>query len=211
MKRLFLIGIWSVSTLLSAQGLAEAATLAQEETAAPAPFAPWIYVNPNRFGTAVGAPWNQISSAGNTTGLAATNLLNASSVATTVDINITVAATEQFYNSPGSTGNNSGVYPDNAQSRGWATSAPFTFRLEQLTPSTEYKIDFFATLHSYHGSSASYTVNGVSGIYSGLASNTSTLYSVETTSDASGIITITIAPDGGGTYASVCAFVISKR
>ena len=213
MKRIFLIGILAIASLMNAQGggLAEAALLAEAGAdAAPAPFVRWIYVNPNRFGTAAGSPWNDVSAASNSTGAKATNLNNASAVATTVDINMTVATTTQFFTTPGGTGSNSGPFPDNAQQRGWGSTTSFTFEIQQLSASTEYKLEFFASLEAFQGNTASFTVNGVGGTYTSLANNTTTLYTVETTSDGSGVITVTIAP-GDGTTASLCAFVISKR
>lgn len=186
-------------------------TLVMDNSGAPAPFVRWIYANPNRFGSAAGSPWTDLGAATNSTGIKVSNLNDSTGTPTTVDINFTVATTEQFFTTPGSTGSNSGPFPDNAQSRGWGSTASFTFKIEQLTADTDYKLEFFASLQSYQGNEQSITVNGVAGTYSGLSNNTTTLYTVETTSDGSGDITVVVAPSGGSSHCGVCALVISKR
>lgn len=200
---MMIVGLIMISQLLSAQGEYYYA----KPVVSGATWSPWIYVNPNRFGSAEGLPWKNIGGASNSTGAIGTNIEDGAGVVTAVDLEITVASTEQFLTTPGSTGSNTGAFPDKVQSRGWGSTASFTFEIQDLSANTSYKIEFFTSLQSYHGTVNDFTVNGVLHTYTGVDDNTNNLLEVITTSDGAGTIEVVISLNTG-THCGLAGFII---
>lgn len=183
---------------------------ASVDTGSAPPAEPRVLLNFTRF-TVNGAPWVDLNADARVTGTKATNVNDEFGTPTTIDVIVDVAATESFYSSPGSTGSNSGPYPDNVQTRAWGSNnASWTVRIAGLEVSTSYSFTFFASQQNFHSNSQNIEFNGgATQTMTGLFDNKTTLFPYTVTSNGSGEVSIRCFPTGTS-YAVLGALVIQK-
>ena len=181
------------------------------------------YVNPN-FTLSVNwtdgaykgaAPWNNTNkrpALGDVYG----NLVDQNNVNTGIaiqvmtpwqQVNSGVNSNNQGY----STGNNSGIYPDNVLlSNVWTQNVKQTFKLTGLKPKYKYSFTFFGSRNGISDDRiASYTINGSSVTLNAKnnANQTATLSNM--VADSTGAISVDLAPAAGQIYAYINAMVVT--
>ena len=175
-----------------------------------------VYINftPNSTQFPVGAPWN------NTNRLPATNsnfpnLLNASGTNSGIGFIILTPWQNQYNgtNTTGvTTGNNSGVYPDNVMRTAYFTASPAQeMKFYGLNPNLSYSFTFFGSRSAVNDDRTSvYTINGssVSLNAANNSSNTVTLFNVTPAADSS--VVLKLDKGGSSAYGYLNALVIES-
>nr|WKN35513.1 LamG domain-containing protein [Tunicatimonas sp. TK19036] len=158
-----------------------------------------------------GSGWNN-TSGHPVQGASYQNLTDVSGQATSFDLVIGSNWTSQGSNTLGaSTGNNSGIYPDNVlKSAYWTSAGTETVRLEGLDDSRSYTLTFLGSRQANDDRSTRYSVGGQSVVLNA-AGNTSQTVSLTNLSPSNGQLSFTIARTGGSSYGYLNALVIEER
>jgi len=154
-----------------------------------------------------GAPWNNMNAAP-TAGLVRTNFLDANGNTTTVGINMVTAWVGAMANGV-TTGNNSGVFPDNVMRTLYfgSNNTPHQFRLTGLSASKKYSLKFFggypwspAQVAQYGGLVTNFSV-GSETLSLDAANNTSQFVQINGISaDAGGNIVVNVSKAVGSGF-----------
>jgi len=171
-----------------------------------------IYVNFSNTTSSVGpSPWNNFNSVP-FAGKSLTNMIDDSETPT--GVSITQVDTWEGANLLGaSTGNNSGVFPDNVTRSVYYQSGttPRTLRIAGLnTVNTRYNLVFFASRQAGDDRSTSYTANGQTVILNAANNTNQTVQINGLLPDANGVIEFSCLKAGTSPYAYLGAVVIQS-
>ena len=109
-----------------------------------------------------------------------------------------------------STGNNSGIYPDNVlKSAYWTDGAVQTLSLEGLDDTRTYTLTFLGSRAANDNRTTVYTV-GTQSVTLNAAGNTQETVSLRDLSPDAGVITFTISSGGGSTYGYLNALIVEE-
>ncbi|HEU4554095.1 MAG TPA: putative Ig domain-containing protein, partial [Chitinophaga sp.] len=108
------------------------------------------------------------------------------------------------------TGNNSGIYPDNAMTSNWWTqNAKQTMRFTGLKPGFKYSFTMFGSRYGISDTrAATYTINGASVTLNGTNNINQTVTINNVRADSAGGVTFDIQPAAGSQYAYINTLVI---
>lgn len=173
-----------------------------------------IYINFNDGGITIGAPWN---STGKQPSLNNNhpNLLDENGVATNIGFRIT--SNWQFLQ-PGSnnfgatTGNNSGVFPDNVMITAyWTNTTAQTIQFYGLDPARKFTFTFFGSRGNVSDNRiTNYTINGETVSLQSAANKMNTVKMFNVVPAADGTVTLTIQNGTGSVYGYLNAMVIES-
>ncbi|MBI3138201.1 MAG: T9SS type A sorting domain-containing protein [Sphingobacteriales bacterium] len=171
-----------------------------------------VYVNFSNTPSLAGpSPWNNFNSVP-FAGKVLTNMIDDSETPT--GISITQVDTWEGANDLGaSTGNNSGVYPDNVMKSVYyqSSTVPMRLRVAGLNPvNTKYNLVFFASRQAGDDRSTSYTANGQTVTLNAANNINNTVQLNGLVADAGGVIEFSCLKTGTSPYAYLGAVVIQS-
>ncbi|RYY56140.1 MAG: T9SS type A sorting domain-containing protein [Chitinophagaceae bacterium] len=171
-----------------------------------------VYVNfANNTAYPAPAPWNSFTSVP-FTNKALTNMVDDGGTAT--GISITQLTTWEGGNDQGATtGNNTGVFPDNVMKTVYyqSNTTPMRLRISGLTaPNTKYNLVFFASRLAGDVRNSVYTANGQSVTLNASSNTQNTVQLNGLTSDGTGNIEFSVTKGTGSPYSYLGAMVIQS-
>jgi len=169
----------------------------------------WINFNGGSLSPAPGTPWNNLNTPP-LLGMVWNNFFNDAGLPTNMGM-VQTARWEGLYPGGQSTGNNSGVYPDNViiESYGMFAGETSNVTLTGLDMSKTYDFTFFASATGVFDATAYYTVNGSQPVYLNANQNTKgtiTLFGVKPNADGTALVTVTAY--GQAQFALIGAMIV---
>ena len=152
-----------------------------------------VYVNFNSVNP-VTTPWNNLNTVPQI-GYVWNNFLDETSLPTSLGM-VETGQWGGMYGAGMTTGNNSGVYPDNvmAESYGLFPGQSATIKITGLNLAMKYDFTFFASSTDGRDVTVGYTVNGQTSLLNASLNKSGTLTMYGITADENGEVLITIAP-----------------